>query len=121
MTYKNWCLHSTVILAEADVHNKWAAEAKRNLLTNIGPRIAKLNETGYIGCGYHYSLEQDFGKLFGLLAIRWQPCANWCKHVERDRDKAMLAEVIYSSLIEQLTEAEESVPKFKKIYPRKKL
>lgn len=115
MTYKNWCKHSSAILDESEEHNEWADEAKRNLLTNIGPRLAKLDKTGYMGCGFHYGLEQDFGKLFGLLAVSWQPCANWCKHVERDRENAMIARVIYRSLLSHVEEAEKSVSEFKKI------
>ena len=118
MTYKNWCKHSTFILAEADAHNKWADEAKRNLLINIGPKLAELNITGYMGCGFHYSMEQDFGKLFGLLAIGWRPSANWCRHVERDRENAMIAQVIYSSLLNQVKKAKKSVPDFMKICGR---
>jgi hypothetical protein len=118
MTYENWCLHSTAILAEAEAHNNWAEEAKEKLLTDIGPRLAKLNKSGYMGCGFHYSLEQDFGKLFGLLAICWQPSANWCKNVEDDRDKAMIARVIYKCLLDSVKKAEKSVPKFREVCGR---
>lgn len=113
MTYKNWCKHSTEIIAEADKHNKWADKAKANLLTKVGPRIAQLGRTGYMGCGFHYSLEQTFGRLIDTMTISWQPCANWCKNVERDRDNAMISEVIYESLLEQVRKAEKSVSPLK--------
>lgn len=114
MTYKNWCKHSKKILEEANKHNDWADRAKADLLTNIGPRLEKLHQTGYMGCGFHYSLEQTFGKLINSLAVSWQPSANWCKNVEGDRMSAMCSRVIYKNLIEQIEQAEKSVADFKK-------
>jgi len=108
MTYENWCKYSKKIIEESDKYNEWADKAKGNLLTNIGPRIEKLHKIGYYGCGFHYGLEQTFGRLIDTLALPWQPCANHCKNVENDRMKAIASKVIYKSLISQIEEAEKS-------------
>lgn len=115
MTYDDWCKYSKEIIAEAEEHNKWAEKAKNNLLRKIGPRIARLGKTGYMGCGFHYSMEQTFGKLINSLAISWQPCANWCQNVEKDRTNAITSQVIYDGLIEQIERSEKSVTYFKKL------
>lgn len=114
MTYENWCKYSTEIIAEAEKYNKWADKAKNNLLTNIGPRIAKLGKSGYVGCGFHYAMEQTFGKLIDKLALDWQPCANWCENVEKDRMSAMISKVIYDNLLKDIKKAEKSIPKWQK-------
>lgn len=114
MTYQEWCKHSSAVIAEAEEHNKWADKAKHHLLTNVGPRLAKLEESGYVGVGFHYSMEQTFGNLINKLAISWQPCANWCKNVEDDRDKALTNRVVYECLLKSVRKAERSVPSFKR-------
>jgi hypothetical protein len=115
MTYENWCKRSTEILAEAEKYNKWADRAKDFLLIKVGPRIAKLGKEGYMGCGFHYSLEQTFGRLIDGLALNWDPCANWCKNVEEDSERGMIRRVIYRSLLNQIRKAERSVKQFKKL------
>lgn len=117
MTYDNWCKYSTQILKEADEVNNWADKAKSFLLINIGPRLEKLHKSGYMGCGFHYSLEQTFGRLIDGLAISWQPCANWCNKIEDDRMKYIGLKVSYRSLLNSIQRAERSVKKFKKICP----
>jgi hypothetical protein len=109
MTYKDWCESSKAILAEAEKFNKWQDKAKDNLLIKIGPRIAKLGKTGYMGCGFHYDMEIRFGKLVASLALPWQPCANHCDEVESDRTSGIISKVLYKSLIEQVKEAEKTV------------
>ena len=108
MTYEDWCKNSSAIIAEADKHNAWADKAKHHLLTNIGPRIAKLDKSGYMGCGFHYSMEQSFGRLIDGLAISWQPCANWCQNIEDDRMKAIGREACYQVLMNSVRKAERS-------------
>lgn len=115
MTYDDWCKNSHIILAEAEKHNKWADKAKSFLLTNIGPRLDRLDKSGYMGCGFHYSLEQTFGRLIDGLSISWQPCSNWCNKIEDDRMKFMILKVSYESLLDSVKKAEKSVKKFKEI------
>ncbi len=107
MTYKNWCKNSTSIIAESERRNAWMHKAKHNLLSKIGPRIAKLGKRGYMGCGFHYDMEQIFGRLIERMAIDWQPCANWCKNVEDDRMKAMGVEIGYKMLLKRIEKAEK--------------
>lgn len=109
MTYQDWCKCSKDILAQAKEYNTWAKEAKKNLLTNIGPRISKLGETGYCGCGFHYGMEIEFGNLIQRLAISWQPCANHCSKIEDRIDDNMLSQIMYESLIERVENAEKSI------------
>jgi hypothetical protein len=115
MTYENWCKRSTEILDEAEKYNKWADRAKDFLLSNIGPRLAKLGRTGYSGCGFHYGLEQTFGRLIDGLSLNWDPCANWCENIERDRMKGMGLQVSYRLLLKSVRKAERSVKQFKKL------
>ena len=106
MTYQQWCEQSKEILKEAEEVNSWRITAQHRLLTELGPRIAKL---GRMGCGFHYSMEQSFGKLIVTLSMPWQPSANWCQNVESDRDKYLIAQVIFDSLVEQIEKAEKTV------------
>jgi hypothetical protein len=115
MTYEDWCKSSSAIIAEADKHNAWANKATHHLLTNIGPRIAKLGKSGYMGCGFHYSMEQSFGRLVDGLAIPWKPSANWCKKIEDDSTNAICKEACYRVLLDSVRKAERSVKKFKKM------
>ena len=114
MTYENWCKQSTEILAEAEKYNKWVDRTKDFLLVNVGPRIARLGKVGYMGCGFHYALEQTFGRLIDGLTLSWQPCANWCENVERDRINAFDNQVIYRNLMKNVREAEKSVGPLKR-------
>lgn len=108
MTYEKWCENSKAILQEAEEYNNWRREAQEKLLTDIGPRIAAVGKTGYLGCGFHYDKEIRFGKLVASLAYPWQPCANHCKKVEDDWTLCLLNQVLFKSLVEELEEAESS-------------
>jgi hypothetical protein len=108
MTYENWCKHSKEITTEAEKHNRWMDRAKKHLLVNIGPLLADLNRTGYCGCGFHYSLEQTFGRLIDTMSRPWQPTANDCDNVEKDRMKTMATRVSYRSLIYSVKRAKKS-------------
>ena len=118
MTYETWCKNSIDIIAEAEKYNEWVNIAKANLLTRLAPRIEKLSHQGYLGCGFHYELEQRFGKLIVSMAIPWQPSANWCANVEEDRAKSIITKVIYKSLLKQVRDAEKSVVKVKVEFKR---
>ena len=72
---------STEILKESD---NWRKRTQEFLLIKIGPRIAKLGQTG-VDCGLRSSIEQSFGKLVAELALPCQPSANRCNTVESDR------------------------------------
>lgn len=91
----------------AEKYNKWANKATEKLLTEIGPRIAAIGKTGYMGCGFHYAKEQTFAKLISNLAIPWQPSMN---HYEKCKDEyfcTLTRKVIYDGLIEDIKKAEK--------------
>lgn len=106
MTYENWCANSDKILKQAKRYNKWRNNAKRLLLTNLGPRIAKLGDTFYIGCGFHYSMELSFANLVKGMAYPWQPCANHLDKIQDQIASNQMNVVLFSSLKEQVREAE---------------
>lgn len=108
MTYEQWCQHSTATLKEAEEYNAWRKRAKSFLLTKVGPRLDALGKTGYMGYGFHYSLEQTFGKLVHGLALPWQPSANHCDKVEDDRACGIVRKVIYKDLLVSIMRAEKS-------------
>ena len=87
MTYQEWCKDAKIILEQADAHNEFVKKAKQQLLTDIGPRIAKLGQSGYTGCGFHYHMEQTFGDLVN----------------------AILTEVLFEGLVADVVKAEATV------------
>src|SRR6478609_4305261 len=109
MTYQDWCKYSTQILLEAEEFNSWQREIKEKLLLEIGPRIAKLGKTGYLGCGFHYDKEIQFGKLIQKLAYPWQPCANHCKKIEDQQLENLITKLMAEGLIEDIEKAEKTV------------
>jgi len=108
MTYEDWCKHHKAILADADKWNRFRESAKDVLLTNIGPRIAKLGHQMYMGAGFHYSMEQQFGKLVAALALPWQPCANHAGKIEDEVASNIVTKVVYKGLLKQVKAAEKS-------------
>lgn len=108
MTLEDWNKYGETILAEADKWNKFRESAQWVLLTNIGPRIAKLGRRMYMGCGFHYGMEQTFGKLVNVLALPWQPCGNHCAKIENDQIGTMITKILYCDLLKQVNKAERS-------------
>lgn len=77
-------------------------------LTNIAPRIGKLSTKLYMGCGFHYALEQDLGIIRKLaMPIQWS--ANWCANIPSDQLDMILNEVLVEELNRRVAEAEKSV------------
>jgi hypothetical protein len=98
-------------LKEAEKHNAWVDKAKHHLLTKLGPKVAKLGKTGYMGCGFHYDMEQRFGRILINMAIPLQPCMNWIDNCQGESLKAMLTRVMYEGLVRDIAKAEKSVMK----------
>ena len=109
MTYVEWGRDAKIILEQADAHNEFVKKAKQQLLTDIGPRIAKLGQSGYTGCGFHYHMEQTFGDLVKAMALPWQPCASHLDKVEDDSVNAILTEVLFEGLVADVVKAEATV------------
>lgn len=109
MTREEWNQNYKVVLADADKYNKWANKTQTALLKNIGPRLAKLKHAFYMGCGVHYSLEQDFGRLIIALSTPWRPSGNWLNKINDDYAKSIMNQVILISLMECIVKAEKDI------------
>lgn len=109
MTYQEWCNNSKRIIEEADAFNQWRIAAKHNLLTNIGPELVKLEQSGYNGHGFHYGLEHTFGNLIVSLSLPWQPSANYCDRVEDQMHTNLITKVLYEDLLESVKNAHASI------------
>jgi hypothetical protein len=96
-------------IAHAKEFNEWQDKAKDRLLTEIGPRIAKLNKTGYLGCGFHYGMEQSFGRLIVDMAIPLRPTMNDFDVCNVNMCSAILREVLYDDLVKRVEESEKTV------------
>jgi len=112
MTYEEYCKNnSEQIHQEADEFNRWRRKSTHQLLTDIGPRIAKLCQTGYQGCGFHYGMEQQFGKLIVSLSLPWQPGGNRVGDYHDIKEKMVdniLTKVLFEGLITNVEEAEKN-------------
>lgn len=93
--------------------NSWRKKALENLLLNIGPRIQKLGEKCYYGCGFHYGKVQSFGKLVADLALGFNPCMNWLEKNEEEEMTWEIRMILYDGLIEDVEECESGNPKWK--------
>jgi hypothetical protein len=93
VTYDTWLQLGKFYKEQAEQYNQWAAEAKRNLLNNIGPIVAQKND---------YRLETEYGKLIAYLALPWKPSANHLDKIENDLANTVTNEVIYEGLLVDL-------------------
>lgn len=109
MTYEQWCANSPALLAEAKKLDGWRVRAKLRLLTDIAPRIGKLSQQFYSGCGFHYSLESQLGTLIKDLSLPVQWSANWCAKIPGERIHIIMLQVSMSMLVKSVVEAEKSV------------
>lgn len=108
MTYEQFVERLPALTAEVYRYNDWRDRARMRLLTNIAPRIAKLSTQHYMGCGFHYGLEQELGALIKQLALPVQWSANHCAKIPAERAQMMVREVMVATLIEQVAQAEKS-------------
>jgi hypothetical protein len=88
-------------------YNEWLEDAKKNLLTNLAPRVYALGEVGYMGCGFHYDMEQRLGKLICKLAFRWEPCMNHFDKCKDDFAGTIITKIIYENLVEDIEKGEK--------------
>jgi len=68
----------------------------------------------YMGCGFHYSLEQQLGGLIKELAMPVQWCANHCAKIPDDRLRLIGLQVSMMMLTQSVVEAEKSRSKLLK-------
>jgi hypothetical protein len=110
MKYEDFCKNSKVILKEADEYKDWAKDAKYQLLTDLAPRVAKLGRSFYSGCGFHYALEERIGRvMLDLAKFHWQPTANWCENIEADQQTAMMNQILFDFLIDDIVKCESRI------------
>jgi hypothetical protein len=111
MTYEQWCANSAALVLEAEKLDKWRVRSKLRLLTDLAPRIGKLSQQFYMGCGFHYSLEKSLGYLIAELSMPVQWSANHCAKIPEDRLRIIMLQVNMSMLVNQVVKAEKSVRK----------
>jgi hypothetical protein len=109
MDYQTWCKRSRYLLYETDKFNAWRERTKYRLLTDVSPRIGKLSRSFYMGCGFHYYMEEQLGKLLSKLSMPIQWSANHCDKIENDQIKMIVMEVAASELIRSVVRAERSI------------
>ena len=94
---------------EAEKYNNWRKKVKARILSNIAPRINRLSRKLYMGCGFHYAMEQQLGKVIIDLSMPIQWCANHCDKIPDDRFKMINNRISVEMLIASVAEAEKSV------------
>jgi len=85
--------------------------AQEVLMNNLAPRIYALSQKFYMGCGFHYTLEQTLGNLIKSLAICDSPSTinmNDYDHLIDKYSMWVVYEVLFEGLCEDVIEAEES-------------
>lgn len=114
MTYEQWCADSKALLKECETYNKWARRTMHRVLTDLAPRIGALKGKMYNGCGFHYALEGQLGKLIGFLAEPHQWSASHCGKIPNDRINMITTQVVAEGLFKDVAEAEASAAEWLK-------
>jgi hypothetical protein len=87
-------------LQELKKFNKWRKEIGKTL-PELASRVFALRSKGYMGCGFHWSLEKDLGHTIAAM--------NDFDRVYRDFTTRIAVEVRYECFIERLEEIESEV------------
>lgn len=95
-----------VLRARAEEYNVWREAALARLLADLAPRVEKLGQKFYPGCGFHYSKVQELGKLIGALALPVEFSMNHQSRWDDYSTKMILDKVIFESLVEDIEKAE---------------
>jgi hypothetical protein len=80
--------------------NKWRKEIGKTL-PELASRVFALRTKGYMGCGFHWSLEKDLGYIIAIM--------NDFDRDYRDFDARIAVEVKYKCFIERLKEIENEI------------
>jgi len=97
------------LIAESKKINSWRERTLHSVLTTLAPRIDKLNNQCYMGCGFHYNLVQTLGKIISELAISFEPTMNWLEKNEEEEITWMIIKVKTNGLFKQVAKAEASI------------
>ena len=87
---------------------------QETLMTNLAPRIYRLSHRHYSGCGFHYGLEQQLGKMIDGLAVFHTPTnvnMNIYPQMQNIIADTIITDVLFEELCEKVIEAERSADK----------
>lgn len=90
---------------------------KKHLMTNLAPRIYALSKKGYMGCGFHYDMEQQLGKMINKFAIGHRVSnltMNSYPEIQNIHADIIISEVIYKELCKNVKKAERSAKAMKR-------
>jgi len=86
--------------------------AKECLLTNLAPRIYHVGNRFYMGCGFHYSMEQSLAHLLRMIAIPPAQSStmngNDIERLNKIWSYIMVFPVLFERLCSDVIEAEQS-------------
>src|ERR1700674_3822949 len=102
MTYAQFVERLPALIAEVQTYNDWRDRARMRLMTNIAPRVAKLSTQFYMGCGFHYGIEQSLGHVIRELALPVQFSANHCAKIPEYQFKMMNIKISVEMLIQNV-------------------
>ena len=105
------------LLAREPEINRWRERALRKLLTDAAPRLAVLSNTFYAGCGFHYGMLNQLGKLIYELSVSFQPCMNWVDKNWEEYHVYQVRKIVASGLFKDIRKAEKSAIKWKEENP----
>ena len=80
--------------------NKWRKETKE-ILPELASRVFALRKKGYMGCGFHWSLERDLGWVISTMNNFDRGYRDWAIRIA--------AKVKYEHFIERLIEIEDEI------------
>lgn len=97
----------------------FADMAREMLMTNLAPRIYKLSKSFYMGCGFHYSLEQQLGACIKALALATgadQINGNSLDYFDKYISEHIMNEICVTELCQQVIDAERSATELENKY-----
>ena len=82
---------------------------RETIAKDLASRVFALSRTGYVGCGFHYALEQKLGRLIECLAVYHKPSMNHIdKFFHEEMCSMMMDWLLFEEICEMVVEAEES-------------
>jgi len=85
---------------ETKKFNRWRKDIGKTL-PELSTRVFNLRGTGYTGCGFHWGLEKDLGKIISTMNDFDRSYSDWSLR--------QTVEVVYECFIERLEEIESEI------------
>ncbi len=82
----------------AKEHREWRNRVAKEL-PDLGRRVFELRDGGWVGCGFHYDMERNYGRLIMMVNDRVNPMEDYTPSVDQ---------VNYNALVESVLKAEWS-------------